>query len=361
MVRELVLSIDAMGGDAGPAAVLAGAAIARRRHPEVRFLLHGDEGLLKPLLERHRALAKRAEIRHASGIISMSEKPSQAVRRGRNSSMWHAVEAVAKKESNVAVSAGNTGALMAISMLRLGVIEGIQRPAIAVIWPTIRGQSIVLDVGANAGCGAEQLVDFAVMGEAFARAVFGIQRPTVGLLNIGEEEVKGIDSVKRAAQILRASKLPIEFYGNVEGDGIGKGIVDVIVTDGFTGTVALKTAEGTAELVMHYLRHALKRSLLGRLGAILASGAFRVLKRKLDPRTLNGGVFLGLNGVVVKSHGGADALGFASAIDLAIDMGQSDMIANILADRAGVLSLPDSPDAAAQTSTGAAAAQAAVS
>jgi len=325
-----------MGGDAGPAAVLAGAAIARRRHPEVRFLLHGDEGILKPLLERHRALAKRAEIRHAPGIISMSEKPSQAVRRGRNSSMWHAVEAAAKQEANVAVSAGNTGALMAISMLRLGVIEGIQRPAIAVIWPTMRGQSIVLDVGANAGCDAEQLVDFAVMGEAFARAIFGIDRPTVGLLNIGEEEVKGIEPVKRAAQILRASHLPIEFYGFVEGDGIGAGIVDVVVADGFTGNVALKTAEGTAKLVGYYLKSALKRSVLGRLGAILAAGPLRVVRKKLDPRSLNGGVFLGLNGVVVKSHGGADALGFASAVDLAIDMASSDMIARISADRAGL-------------------------
>ncbi len=325
----MLISIDAMGGDSGAAAVLAGCAIARRRHPDLRFLLHGDEAALQPLLKHRRVLAQSSEIRHVPGVVAMSEKPSQAVRRGRNTSMWHAIEAVASGECRVAVSAGNTGALMAISMFRIGLIEGISRPAIAVLWPTMRGHSVVLDVGANAGSDADQLVDFAVMGEAFARAVFGIQRPTVGLLNIGEEEVKGI--------------------------------VDVVVTDGFTGNVALKTAEGTAELVMHYLRNALKRSLLGRLGAILASGAFRVLKRKLDPRTLNGGVFLGLNGVVVKSHGGADALGFASAIDLAIDMGQSDMIANILADRAGVSSLPDAPDAAGQTPTGAAAAQAAVS
>jgi glycerol-3-phosphate acyltransferase PlsX len=360
LVRDLILSIDAMGGDSGPAPILAGAAIARRRHPKIRFLLYGDEAVLKPLLARHRTLLRCAEIRHAPAVVRMSEKPSQALRRGRNSSMWHALEAVARGEAKVAVSAGNTGALMAISMFRIGLIEGISRPAIAVIWPTIRGQSVVLDVGANAGSDAEQLVDFAVMGEAFARAIFGIARPTVGLLNIGEEEVKGIDSVKRAGQILRASKLPIEFYGNVEGDGIGKGIVDVIVTDGFTGNVALKTAEGTAELIVHYLRSALKRSLLGRLGAILASGAFRVLKRKLDPRTLNGGVFLGLNGVVVKSHGSADALGFASAIDLAIDMGQSDMIAHILADRAGVSSLPDHAETS-EPSTGADAAQAVAS
>jgi glycerol-3-phosphate acyltransferase PlsX len=243
---------------------------------------------------------------------------------------------VARKEANVAVSAGNTGAMMAVSMFRLGVIAGIQRPAIAVLWPTMRGQTIVLDVGANAGSDAEQLVDFAVMGEAFARAIFGIERPTVGLLNIGEEEMKGIEPVKRAAQILRASKLPIEFCGFVEGDGIGAGLVDVVVTDGFTGNVALKTAEGTAKLVGFFLRSALTRSFFGRLGALFASGALRTLRKKLDPRSLNGGVFLGLNGVVVKSHGSADALGFASAVDLAIDMGGSDMIESILADRAGI-------------------------
>jgi glycerol-3-phosphate acyltransferase PlsX len=357
----LILAVDAMGGDSGPASILAGAAIARRRHPDVRFLLYGDEGVLTPLLARHRALAARAEIRHAPGVIGMAEKPSQAVRRGRNSSMWHSIEAVSRSEAQVAVSAGNTGALMAIAMFRMGLIQGISRPAIAVLWPTIRGQSVVLDVGANAGCDAEQLVDFAVMGEAFARTIFGVERPTVGLLNIGEEEVKGIESVKRAAQILRASKLPIEFRGFVEGDDIGSGAVDVVVTDGFTGNVALKTAEGTAKLIVHYLRSALKRSLLGRLGALLASGALRVLKRKLDPRRLNGGVFLGLNGVVVKSHGGTDALGFASAIDLAIDMGRSDMIQRILADRAGVSALPEQPGTISEPSNGAGAAQAAVS
>jgi glycerol-3-phosphate acyltransferase PlsX len=358
VVRELILSLDAMGGDAGPAAILAGAAIARRRHPKVRFLLHGDEAILKPLFARHRVLARCAEIRHAPGVVHMSEKPSQALRRGRNSSMWNAIESVAKREADVAVSSGNTGALMAISMFRLGVIEGIQRPAIAVIWPTERGQSVVLDVGANAGCDASQLVDFAVMGEAFARAIFGIDRPTVGLLNIGEEEVKGIEPVKRAAHILRASRLPIEFCGFVEGDDIGAGAVDVVVADGFTGNVALKTAEGTAKLVTHYLRSALKRSFFGRLGAILATGALRALKKKLDPRQLNGGVFLGLNGVVVKSHGSADALGFASAIDLAIDMASSDMLSRISSDRAGLADVAEDPEA---NSNGADKAQAAVS
>jgi glycerol-3-phosphate acyltransferase PlsX len=291
-------------------------------------------------------------------MVHMSEKPSQALRRGRNSSMWNAIESVAKREADVAVSSGNTGALMAISMFRLGIIEGIQRPAIAVIWPTMRGQSVVLDVGANAGCDANQLVDFAVMGEAFARTIFGIDRPTVGLLNIGEEEVKGIEPVKRAAHILRASRLPIEFCGFVEGDDIGAGAVDVVVTDGFTGNVALKTAEGTAKLVTHYLKSALKRSFFGRLGAIFATGALRALKKKLDPRSLNGGVFLGLNGVVVKSHGSADALGFASAIDLAIDMASSDMLSRISSDRAGLTDVAEDPE---PNSNGAGKAQAAVS
>jgi glycerol-3-phosphate acyltransferase PlsX len=261
-------------------------------------------------------------------------KPSQVIRRGRNSSMWHAVDSVAEGAANVAVSAGNTGALMAMSLVRLKAAEGISRPAIAVIWPTIKGHCIVLDVGANAGCDADQLVDFAVMGEAFSRAVFGIKRPTVGLLNIGEEEAKGIEPVKRAARILRASKLPIEFSGFIEGDDIGAGAVDVVVTDGFTGNVALKTAEGTAKLVTDLLNLALKRTLFGRIGGLVARGSFRAVSKKLDPRT--GGVFLGLNGLVVKSHGRADASGFASAIDLAVDMSTSDMLARIMTDKARI-------------------------
>jgi glycerol-3-phosphate acyltransferase PlsX len=323
-----------MGADASPATIVAGTAIARRRHPKCRFLLHGDEQILGPLLAKHRGLAKQAEIRHSPDFVRMTEKPSQVIRRGRSSSMWHAIEAVAKDEADVAVSAGNTGALMAVALFRLGAAEGISRPAIAVLWPTMRGQSVVLDVGANAGGEAEQLVDFAVMGEAFARTIFGIERPTVGLLNIGEEERKGIEPVKRAAQILRESKLPMEFCGFVEGDDIGSGVVDVVVTDGFTGNVALKTAEGTASLIFHFLQLTLKRSLLARIGAFFAASALRTLRNKLDPRS--GGVFLGLNGLVVKSHGSTNALGFASAIDLAVDMAESDMIARISADRAAV-------------------------
>jgi glycerol-3-phosphate acyltransferase PlsX len=271
-----------------------------------------------------------------------------------------AIDAVRDGHAAGVVSAGNTGALMAMAKFVLKTMPGIDRPAIASFFPTLRAESVMLDLGANLQCDANNLVEFAVMGNVFARTVLGVLEPTVGLLNVGSEDIKGHEALREAHGVLRDANMPGHFYGFVEGDDIAKGTVDVVVTDGFTGNVALKTAEGTAELIVHYLRLALKRSLLGRLGAILASGAFRVLKRKLDPRTLNGGVFLGLNGVVVKSHGSADALGFASAIDLAIDMGQSDMIAHILADRAGVSALPDPADAP-QTPTGAAAAQAVAS
>jgi glycerol-3-phosphate acyltransferase PlsX len=327
-----------MGGDTGPGIVVIALARAALRHPGVRFLLHGDEAVLKPLLAKRAKLLDRIEIRHSAERVRMEEKPSQALRRGRNTSMWRAIEAVKNKEAQVAISAGNTGALMAMSMFQLGVLEGIDRPAIAAIWPTKRGQTVVLDVGANVECDAAQLVDFAVMGEAFARAILGLERPLVGLLNVGAEDMKGHDSVKGAAQILRNAKLPIEFCGFVEGDDIAEGTVDVVVTDGFTGNVALKTAEGTAKLVVYFLRSAMRRSLFGQIGGFFAAGALNVLRRKLDPRTSNGGIFLGLNGVVVKSHGGTDALGFAAALDMAIDMAQADVIAKIIADRASIVS-----------------------
>jgi glycerol-3-phosphate acyltransferase PlsX len=336
--RELTVSIDAMGGDAGPGIVVAAIARAAVRHPLVHFLLHGDEAQLKPLFARRAKLLARVDIVHASERVRMEEKPSQALRRGRNTSMWHAIESVEKKDADVAVSAGNTGALMAMSKYHLGVLEGIDRPAIAALWPTRRGQSVVLDVGANVESDAPQLVDFAVMGEAFARAIIGLERPTVGILNIGAEDVKGNEAVRGAAHILRNASLPIEFCGFVEGDDIADGTVDVVVTDGFTGNVALKTAEGTAKVVVHFMRTALRRSMLGLIGAFFARGALNTLRRKLDPRAANGGIFLGLNGLVVKCHGGSDAMGFASAIDMAVAMAKADVIARIVADRAGVVS-----------------------
>jgi glycerol-3-phosphate acyltransferase PlsX len=338
-VADITVSVDAMGGDAGPGIIVAALARSAVRHPTVRFLLHGDEGQLKPLFARRRSkLANKVEIRHSPEVVRMEDKPSQVLRRGRNTSMWHTIEAVQKAEAQVAVSAGNTGALMALSMFQLRTLDGIDRPAIAALWPTRRGQSVVLDVGANVECDAQQLVDFAIMGEAFARAVLGLKRPTVALLNVGSEDMKGHDAVKMAAQTLREVDLPMEFRGFVEGDDIAEGTVDVIVTDGFTGNIALKTAEGTAKLVTGFLRAALRRSFFGRLGALIASGALNTLRRKLDPRAANGGIFLGLNGIVVKSHGGTDSVGFASALDMAIDMARAGVMAKISADHDALMS-----------------------
>lgn len=333
MTRALTVSIDAMGGDAGPGIVVDALVRALQRHPQVQFLLHGDETQLHALVSKHPKLQGRVTVKHASGRVAMEDKPSHVLRRGRDTSMWHAIDSVKQGEADVAISAGNTGALMAVSMFGLGIVEGISRPAIATIWPTLKGQTIVLDVGANVEASDEQLVDFAVMGEAFAHVIFGLERPTVGILNVGSEEQKGNDAVKGAAQILRNSNLPMAFHGFVEGNDIAKGTVDVVVTDGFTGNIALKTAEGTARLIGAYMRQSLKRSVLGRIGAMVASGALKTLRRKLDPRANAGGIFLGLNGVVVKCHGGADAISFASAMDMAIDMAKANINVRITADR----------------------------
>ncbi|NWH08485.1 MAG: phosphate acyltransferase PlsX [Alphaproteobacteria bacterium] len=333
MARTLILSIDAMGGDFAPQSVIDGCVIARVRHPNVKFILHGPAQRIMELLQPHGELRASCEVRDASDVVGMHDKPSQALRRGRTTSMWRALESVRHHEADVAVSAGNTGALMAMAKFQLRPMEGIVRPAIVAIWPTMRGQSVVLDVGANIGSDPLQLVDFAVMGGAFARAVFGLNRPTLGLLNIGTEEIKGNEAVKTAAKLLKESRaLPFDFKGFVEGDDISAGTVDVVVTDGFTGNVALKAAEGTARLIAHYLRSALTRSFFAKIGAFLARGAFSVLRTKMDPRSVNGGVFLGLNGVVVKSHGGTDGLGFASAVDLAVEMARNEMPRRIAED-----------------------------
>lgn len=331
MPRELVISIDAMGGDNAPQSVVEGAALSLVRHPKAKFLLHGDHAKLQPLMVAHPALSKAAEVKHCDDAIGMDEKPGTALRRGRNSSMWRAIESVKAGEAQSIVSAGNTGALMAMAKFQLRAIEGLSRPAIAATWPTIRGQSVVLDVGANIDQDARQLVDFAILGEAYAKAVFGLDKPLVGILNVGSEDMKGHEEVKLAAQMLKDSGLPIRFHGFIEGHDISTGTVDVVVTDGFTGNIALKTAEGTARLIGHYIRGAMQRSLFSKIGYVFSRGAFDTLRQKMDPRAVNGGVFLGLNGIVVKSHGGTDALGFATALDIAIDMAENDLTAQIAA------------------------------
>lgn len=322
MPETVCIALDAMGGDHGPAVVVGGAAIARERRPDSRYILFGDKAQIEPLLARHPQLAAAAEIRHAAVAISMEEKPSVALRAGRRtSSMWMAVEAVKRGEADAAVSAGNTGALMAMSKICLNTLPGIDRPALAALWPTIRGESIVLDVGATIGADAQTLVELAIMGASMAHILFDLPRPTVGLLNVGAEEIKGIEEVKAASRRLRELDLPqLDYRGFVEGDDLGKGTVDVVVTEGFTGNIALKTAEGTARQIGHYLREVMNSSWRSRTGYLLAKPAFEALRRKIDPRRVNGGLFLGLDGIVIKSHGGTDAEGFAGAVDIGYDM-----------------------------------------
>ena len=320
-----------MGGDHGPAMLVAGASVALVRHPDIRFLLAGDERQIAPLLAAHPKLAAASTVRHTEVTVRMDERPSQALRRTRrDSSMWLALDAVKRDEADVAVSAGNTGALMAMATFCLRPMADIDRPAIAALWPTVRGESVVLDVGASIGADEKHLVALAVMGAALARVVLDVERPRVGLLNVGTEEIKGIEQVKAAGKFLREADLPgLHYHGFVEGDDLGQGVCDVVVTEGFTGNIALKTAEGTARQIAAYLRSAMSRTLMARIGYVFARGAFDALREKMDPRRVNGGVFLGLDGVVIKSHGGADAIGLASAIDLAYDMAHFDLRARI--------------------------------
>ncbi len=311
--------------------VVPGCRLALEKRPDIRFILYGDQARLRPLVDSRPALAAACKIVHADVSILMGDKPSQALRKGRRvSSMWMAIEAVKKGEADVAISAGNTGALMAMSKVCLKTMSSIDRPALAGIWPTARGQSIVLDLGASIGAGAQQLVDLAIMGSAMARIVLGRDQPTVGLLNVGVEEIKGLEEVKEAGRILREAHFPnMIYHGFVEGDDLGAGTCDVVVTEGFTGNIALKTAEGTAKQIAKYLRSAMGSTLLSRLGYFLARGAFAKLREKMDPRRANGGVFLGLEGVVIKSHGGTDAVGFSGAIDLGYSMVRQELQAKI--------------------------------
>ncbi len=320
MTKQTVIALDAMGGDNAPEAVVAGAAVARERYPKLDFIFFGDAGRIKPLLDKHGILRASAEVRHAPDVIPNDMKPSSALRQGRKSSMRLAIDAVASGEAVSVVSAGNTGALMAMAKFVLKTMPGIDRPAIATLLPTKTGECVMLDLGANLECDAENLVQFAMMGAIFCSTVLGITEPSIGLLNIGVEEMKGHEEVRTAAAILRERSVPGRFHGFIEGNDITAGTVDVVVTDGFSGNIALKTAEGTAVLISHLLKSAFTSSLLARLGYILARGAFDQLQMRADPRRHNGAMFLGLQGVCVKSHGGTDDEGFANAIGVAYDL-----------------------------------------
>lgn len=318
---SLTIALDGMGGDHAPDIVVNGAALALERQPDLTFLLFGDTARLEPLVGARPALRERIRLQHTPDFVAGDAKPSLALRQGRNSSMRLAVNAVKDGEALAAVSAGNTGALMAMAKFVLKTLPGIDRPAIASVMPARQQPVIILDLGANVECGAEHLFQFAVMGEVFARVMLGVPKPRVGLLNVGTEELKGDDVVRGAAAMLRDSRLPIDFRGFVEGTDVTEGVVDVVVTDGFTGNVALKIAEGTAAMFTAALREAFESGGLGaKLGYLLARPAFRKLKDRFDPRRYNGAMFLGLNGVVVKSHGGTDALGFSAAIAVAADL-----------------------------------------
>ncbi len=325
------IALDAMGGDHGPTVVLPGADVSLTRHPDIEFQLYGDRAVIEPILERLPRLKANAKLVHTDVSIRMDDKPSQALRHGRwKSSMWLAIDALKKSEADVMVSAGNTGALMAMARFNLRMIKGIERPAIAALWPTLKGESVVLDVGASIGADEDHLMNLAAMGSAMARVLFDIKRPTVGLLNVGVEEIKGLEAVREAGRRLRENPSAyFDYLGFVEGDDIGKGTADVVVTEGFAGNIALKSAEGTARQFAQYLKSAMNRTLAARLGYLLARQAFNMLREKMDPRKSNGGVFLGLNGIVIKSHGGADAEGFASAIDMGYDMSRYGLLAKI--------------------------------
>ncbi|MFT3937283.1 phosphate acyltransferase PlsX [Rhodopseudomonas sp.] len=331
MPQKVRIALDAMGGDFGPSVVIPGAAISLGRHPDVEFLLYGDAKLIEKELAAHPTLRKASRVIHTDVAVAMHDKPSVALRRGRyKSSMWQAIDAVKKTEADVTVSAGNTGALMAMARFCLRTLPGIDRPAIAATWPTMRGDSVVLDLGASIGGDAQHLKALAIMGAAMASVLFDLERPTVGLLNIGVEEIKGGEEIREAAELLRAmNSQRFDFIGFVEGDGIGKGAADVIVSEGFAGNIALKAAEGTARQLAEYLRAAMSRTWRSKIGYLFARDAFKALKDKMDPNKSNGGVFLGLNGIVVKSHGGTNAEGFAYAVDVGYDMVRYDLLTKI--------------------------------
>lgn len=333
--QRIVISVDAMGGDRGPAAVVAGLVDSASKNPDIAFVLHGDEAILAPLLKRHTALKGRVELRHAPRVVTMEDKPSQVMRHGEGTSMWSAIESVKNGEAAVAVSCGNTGALMAVAMIRLRKLPGVNRPAIACLWPSRNavGFNVMLDVGADIKADAGDFLQYATMGASYARNGLNLERPRVGLLNVGTEDHKGRAELKEAHDMLGtvAEAGGFDYIGFVEGGDIPGDRVDVIVTDGFTGNIALKTGEGTAKLISDFLREAFQATILSKVAALLALASLKRLQKRIDPRRVNGGVFLGLNGTVVKSHGSADATGVSAALKLAFQLSKSGFNARMAA------------------------------
>ncbi len=334
MTMKPRIAIDAMGGDEGVPVMIAGAALARHRHDNFKFLLVGDEPKIKLALEAHPNLRSASEILHTDQVVSGVDKPSQALRKSRDSSMGLAIQAVKSGDASAAVSAGNTGALMAMAKVALRTMAGIDRPALAALLPTLRETDVVmLDLGANTECDARNLVQFAVMGAAYSRVIYGFEKPRVQLLNIGTEEQKGTESLREAAQHLRdVVSLPLQFDGFVEADKINRGNSDVVVCDGFSGNIALKAIEGSARFVTDLLRNAFTSSLRSKIGFLVSRPATELLRHHLDPNNHNGAVFMGLNGVVVKSHGSADVKGVANAVEVAARLVEEDITARIRED-----------------------------
>ncbi len=329
VTSNIILSCDAMGGDNGPNAVIPGIDLALQDGLKASFLLFGKPEILEPILSQYPKVAACAQICAAETIITPDEKPSQALRKGATSSMRMAIDAVKDGRAQAVISSGNTGALMATAKMVLKSLPGVDRPSIASLMPNIKGRSVVLDLGANLTTDADGLVQMAVLGAIFAQINLKVERPTVGLLNVGSEEQKGHEYIREAASILSDLKFPGRYYGFVEGDDIGKGTVDVIVTDGFTGNVALKTAEGIGKMAGAYIREAFTSSVWSKIGYLLANRAMKRIRSKIDGRQYNGGLFLGLNGLCIKSHGGADAFAFSRAVIVAADMVREDYISRV--------------------------------
>lgn len=331
MSRKLVISIDAMGGDKAPSSVIDGISISAKQHKDISFLVYGDEAKLLPLINSKPNLKGKCQINHTTSVIKSNDKPSAVLRNGKKSSMWLAIQAVKEKKADAVVSAGNTGALMAMSKIILRTLEDIERPAIVAVYPTVTGKPcIALDSGANVDCSSEHLFQFALMGDAFAKATTGIEAPKIGLLNIGSEDVKGNDTVKTAYQMLKETDIPINFYGFVEGNDICMGTVDVVVTDGFTGNIALKTAEGTLKMCVTLFKESFAKTMFSKLGYLLAKRSLRHVNEVLNPNKYSGGVFLGLNGISVKSHGSSSGDAFANSINIAVELASYDINKKIM-------------------------------